>query len=1283
MVNKWGVTIQPLTPLLREEGLVFEAKVTQSLKAQGERVEDLDHEDAAATLQWMRNVRDPIILLQPSIQGRLGCYSYVGRADVLRLWRKGNKLYGFIADIKASRKERTEHRIQVAAYAHLLHPMADEAGVQFERLTGGVLHVQPDGMLPKLDPSQGFDLEPYETSLRQLAVEEDCTVDQVAALPFADVPYHLGYHCDGCLYNQLCMYDSAERQDISLTPYLTNTEKRVLEQHGIRRLPQLAELMDVDFDRWEMAPAPVHSEKLAELANAWPVNLSLPILVQRARAALYQVDKRVAHTRKLLGVGFPTLPDETVYPELVKVFFDVQFDYLTGYVYLMAALIVGPLGKRMVVRYTEGPPTHESECQKLTEWVSAVLHCLGECANGDAAPIHLYCYNSYDQRVLLEAMKRHLSEVALLPGFFDLLTQHPTVDQPMITFLAREVEAHKNLGTVCAPLHSVAGDMYDAEGKNFDWTYQSVKFYELFRARLFDNRRNIFRAADGTLQSVPAAMDRNDPRRFRIESASRFNSQIPLEYFYAAWGRLPEGKDGQERGRLAPFRQVTMEDIKQFAGHRCRALAHIERCFEFKSRYVEKKPLDLSRLTTPQTDVSLAQSLREFIVMEHHASVQAKLQNFALPIERRMQTGLALLLRFTNVDKARDVHRFEVAFADVGLDAATMMNRLRLKEGDWVVLNRAQVSGAGSSTAAKAAGKIKNGRLAIVKAAGSTWVELSLKHLTFNSQFRYYHDRSVEPALGQLYTIDEMVDDLNADKQVDALAHESSNTLYTWLNRPPEPRVLPSAVQQHAQRFIDAVNELEKPNRMTAVQRKVVSGRLEAPLLLLQGPPGTGKSHTIGWAVLNRLLLAAVTGRPCRVAVACKTHNAVNIVLESISKKWRKLAASHLRGIGLDGMGLLRIIKLVSDESSTAPAGVEVLDPFKRWAELDDLLDQSFVVIGGTPGNLYNVARYRRLGGKKNVDWSAKPFDLLVIDEASQMSVPEAVLAGAFLREDGSMLVVGDHRQMPPIVQHAWEQEEKHSVMQAQPFLSLFEYLKDRGFPRESLDQSFRLHHTIATFLRENIYARDKIEFFSKRADLLDRPFPSDPFVDIVMAPEFPIVVIEHTEHGSQQYNKAELELVGPLIQCAQSLRLDGTDGVGVVVPHRAQKSLFRTSFPALASLDAIDTVERFQGGERDLIIVSATASDPDYVLAEADFLLNLNRLNVALSRPRKKLIVVASQSVTRLLLSDLDVFDNAVIWKRLYFEYANRILWRGVFHGVPVIVRGTHASGSNGVMML
>lgn len=170
-------------------------------------------------------------------------------------------------------------------------------------------------------------------------------------------------------------------------------------------------------------------------------------------------------------------------------------------------------------------------------------------------------------------------------------------------------------------------------------------------------------------------------------------------------------------------------------------------------------------------------------------------------------------------------------------------------------------------------------------------------------------------------------------------------------------------------------------------------------------------------------------------------------------------------------------------------------------------------------------------------------------------------------------------------------------------------------------------------------------------------------------------LVIEHTESGSQQFNPLELELARPLIDaCVRYLSLDGRNGIGVVVPHRAQKALLKAQFPMLTDVNSIDTVERFQGDERDVIIVSATASDTDFVRSEADFLLNLNRLNVAISRPRKKLIVIASRAVVDLLTSDLEVFENAVIWKRLYHQYTPDILHEHFHDGYRVTVRGRAA---------
>ncbi len=543
-------------------------------------------------------------------------------------------------------------------------------------------------------------------------------------------------------------------------------------------------------------------------------------------------------------------------------------------------------------------------------------------------------------------------------------------------------------------------------------------------------------------------------------------------------------------------------------------------------------------------------------------------------------------------------------------------------------------------------------------------IRLRLLSATFKgSRFRYYHDYKLMPAPGQLYTMDEMADDLNADKALAALNNVAGNVFYQWLLEAPPMRNAVPVI--NAEDFFNIVHQVERPHRLTAPQQRIIGERLNAPLLLVQGPPGTGKSHTIGWAVIYRMMNAAATGQPFRVAVVCKTHNAVNIVLESIARKYQRLLAYRLKGMTTG----IALFKLVNNEGDDAPAGVLRCVASQR-AAVDKLFDEPWLVAGGTPGGHFTAAKNCSAGGN-TVDWEHKRFDLLVIDEASQMSVPEGVLAGAWLKPGGSILVVGDHRQMPPIVAHAWETEEKRTVAAAQPYLSLFETLLGRGVARESLDESFRLHKEMARFLQDNIYVHDGIHFFSRRTWLLDTALPVNDFVDPILDPRFPIVVVEHDENASQQYNVLEMHIVANLLEAVAGLRLDGMDGVGVVVPHRAQRAMLRQMFPALAAANGIDTVERFQGGERDLIIVTATASDPDYVLAEAEFLLNLNRLNVALTRPRKKLIVIASRAVTQLLVSDLDVFENAVLWKRLYYQFVQEPLWQGQVGGVGVQVRG------------
>lgn len=290
------------------------------------------------------------------------------------------------------------------------------------------------------------------------------------------------------------------------------------------------------------------------------------------------------------------------------------------------------------------------------------------------------------------------------------------------------------------------------------------------------------------------------------------------------------------------------------------------------------------------------------------------------------------------------------------------------------------------------------------------------------------------------------------------------------------------------------------------------------------------------------------------------------------------------------------------------------------------------------------------------------------------MSLPEAVLAGAFLKSGGRAIVVGDHRQMPPILAHPWKAERRRGAVALQPARSLFETLVSLGHATVKLDQSFRLHETQAELLARHVYAQDGVRFHSRRRELLAPVAIADPFVAAALHPEYPIVVIEHREAASQQLNTTEIDLIAPIAEaCLHTLGLNAKTGIGIVVPHNAQKAALCRRLPELAAAGAIDTVERFQGDERGVIIVSATASDPGAILAEAEFLLNLNRLNVALSRAQTKLIVVGARAFFRFVCSDLDLFEQGLLWKYLRYDWTRTPLWHGAYAGVAVEILGHH----------
>ena len=306
------------------------------------------------------------------------------------------------------------------------------------------------------------------------------------------------------------------------------------------------------------------------------------------------------------------------------------------------------------------------------------------------------------------------------------------------------------------------------------------------------------------------------------------------------------------------------------------------------------------------------------------------------------------------------------------------------------------------------------------------------------------------------------------------------------------------------------------------------------------------------------------------------------------------------------------------------------------------------------------------------------------------MSIPHALVAARVLHPNGMLIVVGDPRQMPVIVANDWANVQRRSFGRYPVYRALFDYLyalqsqPARSIAMVRLATSYRVPPRLADFLRHEIYQHDGIQYHSHQREVMRAIVSGNLFVDAVLHAEYPIVLIEHDESASRARNLFEAQLVTSIVVPLIKAKLDAQRGFGVVVPHRMQRSTIKTllkpEMPARMDMlfgdvevAGVDTVERYQGSERDVMIVSATESDSDYIQRNESFLFDMRRLNVALSRARHKVIMVASEQVLDYIANDPQVGVQSQLWKNLRQYWCTTILFDGEIAGQRVRVRGHH----------
>jgi DNA replication ATP-dependent helicase Dna2 len=347
---------------------------------------------------------------------------------------------------------------------------------------------------------------------------------------------------------------------------------------------------------------------------------------------------------------------------------------------------------------------------------------------------------------------------------------------------------------------------------------------------------------------------------------------------------------------------------------------------------------------------------------------------------------------------------------------------------------------------------------------------------------------------------------------------------------------------------------------------------------LIQGPPGTGK--TLALAHLAKLL--ADDG--LRVFVTGLTHRSINNALNKIAS--------------VDD--LLAVCK-IGDHHQGDEVTVENYSSFMEssFGEI-----QGGYIVGATPFALQT----NRLS---NVD-----FDVVLIDEASQVTLPLAIMG---MLAGDKYIFFGDENQLPPVSISSAKQATQYSV---------FNFLSGRG-NETMLNITYRLNDVLTDWPNRTFYNQQLTPSEAAGPRRLFLSGDASPW-DFVLDPDKPAVFLDLCHNNTTVRSHYEAEIVVELI-LALLLRGLCPEEIGVVVPYRAQSRLIRSLLrraindPSILSLLVVDTVERMQGQEREVILVSFATSNLAFAVRVAEFLFQPQRLNVAVTRPRTKLILIGS----------------------------------------------------------